>query len=305
METAVKTIKARAIEAVRRLCLPAMLFIGISVCQAAIIINCVGDSITAGDGYPSRLQGLLGTNYLVQNYGLSGTTLLKQGSKPYWDTSYFALSHGQSSATAPDIVIIMLGSNDSTPWNWVYGTNYVSDYLDLIATYVTNPHLPNPRILICTPPPAWSSDFSINPGILATNISPLVRQLGTNQNLQVIDMQSLLAGQSEWFPDGVHPNTQGSAVMAAIAHTALQGDPMNGSIPALGIGVANNKFILNWPAGGAGWVLQFAAVLGNAKVWRVALDAVVNDGTSVLLTNSVSAQRLIFRLWNPSVPTSY
>jgi len=305
METVAKTIRESAIAAVHRLGLTALLPFGITVCKAAIILNCVGDSITAGDGYPTRLQGLLGTNYLVQNYGLSGTTLLKQGDKPYWDTSYYALSHGQSSATAPNIVIIMLGSNDSKPWNWVYGTNYISDYLDLIATYVTNQYLPNPRILICTPPPAWSNASSINPGILATNISPLVRQLGTNRSIQVIDMQNLLAGHGEWFPDGVHPNTQGNAVMAAIAYTALQGDTMNGSIPALGIGFTNKKVILNWPAGGAGWVMQFASILDNAKAWRVAPDLVVNGGTSVLLTNSVTAQRLIFRLWNPSVPISY
>lgn len=302
METTTNGITQNCIRTFRRLCLSAWLLFGINICKAAVVLHCVGDSITAGEGYPTNLQRLLGTNYLVQNYGVGGATLLKQGDKPYWDTSYYTLSHGQSTATAPDIVVIMLGSNDSKPWNWVYGTNYISDYVDLIATYVTNQHRPNPRILICTPPPAWSEGPSINPGILATNISVRIRQLGIDQAIQVIDMQTLLAGHSEWFSDGVHPNTQGKAVMAAIVYTALRGDPLNGAIPALGIDRTNRKVVLKWPAGGAGWVLQFAPALGNAKAWRVTLDVAVNDGASVRLTNSVSAQRLLFRLWNPSVP---
>jgi lysophospholipase L1-like esterase len=272
---------------------------------AAINISCVGDSITYGvgvskpneDSYPARLQKVLGTNYLVMNSGLSGATLLKQGDTPYWGTLTWFISRD----FPPSIVIIMLGSNDSKPQNWVYGTNFVSDYQDLIASYVTNKYFPNPRILICTPPPAFYNGININPGIVATNISPLIRQLGTNLNLQVIDMQNLLAGHSEWFPDGVHPNSKGTAVMAAIVYTALLGDTMNGSIPALGIGApTNNNVVLNWPAGGAGWVLQSTPALGNTNVWSVTANAAVNKGTSVRSTNSLSGQSAFFRLWQPS-----
>ena len=238
-----KTIKVNTANLLRSLCVPVIMFFGINFCNATILINCVGDSITYGagvsnpslDGYPARLQGLLGTNYVVRNWGVSGTTLLKQGDSPYWNTSYYQLSHIVYGTQAPDIVLIMLGTNDSKPQNWVYGTNFVSNYLDLIATYVTNKYHPNPRILICTPPPGWSTIYSINPGIIATNIAPLIRQIGTNQNIQVIDMRNLFAGHGEWFPDGIHPNIQGNAVMAAIVYTALQGDTMNGSIPALGM----------------------------------------------------------------------
>jgi lysophospholipase L1-like esterase len=279
---------------------------------AAINISCVGDSITAGvgvnnptlDSYPARLQKLLGTNYLVSNWGLSGATLLEQGDTPYWHSVPWLSSHGRSSATAPHIVIIMLGSNDSKPQNWVYGTNFVSNYQDLIASYATNMFLPNPRILICTPPPAFNNGININPGIVATNISPLIRQLGTNLGLQVIDMQNLLAGHSEWFPDGIHPNVKGTAVMAAIVYTALLGDTMNGSIPALGIGTpANNTVVLNWPAGGAGWVLQSLPAPGNTNVWSVATNAVVNNGTSVRSTNSLSGPCALYRLWQPVPPS--
>ena len=276
---------------------------------AAINVGCVGDSITAGvgvlnpsvDSYPARLQKLLGANYNVINDGLSGATLLKQGDTPYWGTPTWRQSYGRSLATAPNIVIIMLGSNDSKSWNWVYGTNFYSNYYDLIQTYVTNRVLPNPRILICTPPPATNNSVSINPGVLATNISPIIRQLGTDLGLQVIDMQSLLAGHYELLADGVHPNIQGTAVMAAIVYTALMGDTMGGLTPAVEIGTpANNHIILDWPAGGAGWVLQSIPALGNTNVWSVTTNAAVNNGTSMLLTNSLYGQSKYFRLWQPT-----
>jgi lysophospholipase L1-like esterase len=285
----------------------AFCFFGINFCNAAINIGCVGDSITAGvgvnnatvDSYPARLQKLLGTNYTVQNYGVSGTTLLTNGDMPYRNTTAYSNSHGRP--IPPNIVTIMLGSNDSKPQNWVYGTNFYSNYEVLIASYTNL--TPSPRVLICTPPPVFNNGYAgINPGIVATNISPLIRELGTNLDIQVIDMQSLLAGHSEWFPDNVHPNSQGTAVMAAIFYTALLGDTMNGSIPSLGINtLANNNAALNWPAGGAGWVLQSTSALGGTNTWIITTNSAVNNGTSALLTNSIAGQSAMFRLWNPSI----
>ena len=288
------------------LCL-AFLFPGIPCGKAAISIACVGDSITYGVGvtspttqsYPAKLQQLLGTNYAVGNYGVSGTTLLKEGDMPYWNTAAFAVSHGRP--TPPNIVIIMLGSNDSKPQNWVYGTNFYAEYAQFVATY-TNLS-PSPRVLICTPPPVFNNgNYNINPGVVATNISPLIRELGTNLDLQVIDMQQLLAGHSEWFPDFVHPDSQGTAVMAAIVYTALLGDTMNGLVPDLTIALqANNNVMLSWPAGGAGWVLESIPVPKGTNLWTIASQISVNNGNSVLNTNSISGPTALFRLWNPSM----
>src|SRR5262245_57930852 len=103
----------------------------LSVSAAPIKIACVGDSITEGAGlsnpstqsYPARLQKLLGTNYNVRNFGVSGRTLLKKGDFPYWKEAAYTNSHTLN----PDIVIIQLGTNDSKPQNWRYGTNFVAD----------------------------------------------------------------------------------------------------------------------------------------------------------------------------------
>src|SRR6516164_7032395 len=98
-------------------------FTGLAAAQ--VKVACIGDSITYGSGlsdrqnecYPAVLGLLLGDDYEVRNYGVSGATMLKSGDHPYWDTSAFS----ESSNWQPDIVIIMLGTNDSKPWKWQYG----------------------------------------------------------------------------------------------------------------------------------------------------------------------------------------
>ena len=93
-----------------------------AVAADPVRIACVGDSITEGSGlgnpavesYPARLQRLLGTHYLVRNFGVSGRTLLKKGDYPYWKESAYRLSRD----FAPDIVLIKLGSNDAKSFNW-------------------------------------------------------------------------------------------------------------------------------------------------------------------------------------------
>jgi lysophospholipase L1-like esterase len=285
-----------------------LLFQPPSVCPAVIMsINCVGDSITAGVGvansmlssYPAKLHFLLGTNYLVGNYGVSGTTVLKQGDMPYWNTTLYITSHGKPNP--PNVVIIMLGSNDSKPQNWIYGTNFVSDYTNLVATYTTLST--NPRVLVCTPPPVFGNNGpGINPGIVATNISPLIRSIGTNLNLQVVDFQVLLAGHPEWVPDNVHPNELGTSVMAAIVYTALFGDTMNGSAPAVNFAAtpSSSAAILAWPGAAAGWALESIPALGGANTWTICGATAFFNGTSLLLTNPVAPPKTFFRLWNPS-----
>lgn len=89
--------------------------------EDVIRIACVGDSITYGAGieeraknsYPAQLQNLLGDRYQVENFGVSGRTLLKQGDKPYWDEP----AYQNALKLKPDMVIIKLGTNDVKPLN--------------------------------------------------------------------------------------------------------------------------------------------------------------------------------------------
>lgn len=111
-----------------------------SAAKPPIVVACVGDSLTAEGShgrppphmaYPDQLQGLLGPGYKVENFGHGGGTVLKKGDFTYWKKKEYP----RALASRPNIVVIMLGTNDSKPQNWVYGDEYVSDYRDLIESF--------------------------------------------------------------------------------------------------------------------------------------------------------------------------
>src|SRR5258708_5266746 len=65
--------------------------VGQPTSRPATKLACVGDSITYGagikdrahDSYPAQLAHMLGDEYKVRNFGVSGATLLKKGDRPY------------------------------------------------------------------------------------------------------------------------------------------------------------------------------------------------------------------------------
>ncbi len=271
---------------------------------AQLRIACIGDSITFGSGlsnpsvesYPAKLQRLLGTNYSVRNFGISGRTLLEKGDYPYWKEPAFTQSH----EWAPDVVIIQLGTNDSKPQNWRSGTNFVSDYEEMVRSYaiLTNA----PRIMACTPCPVYRSGaYSINPGIVATNIAPAVRDLADRLNLDLVDLHTRLDGHPEWFPDTVHPNSKGMSAMAAVICSALAGEPEDPTPPALELErLAARRFVLAWPANWRSVIVQSSATLpGSESSWTVVEAPIALSGDTVRQTNNVSGVARFYRLWKP------
>jgi acyl-CoA thioesterase I len=89
------------------------------------------------NSYPAQLQQLLGSKYQVLNYGLSGRTLLKSGDFPYWNSDFFKITR----EVDPDIVLIMLGTNDTKPKNW-NSENYERDLVEFVNIYKNLPSHP-------------------------------------------------------------------------------------------------------------------------------------------------------------------
>ena len=198
-----------------------------------IRVACVGDSITQGVGttkgnaYPAQLGRMLGEKWVVENFGVSGATLINHGNRAYQKTGAFK----KALASRPDIVIIKLGSNDSKPNNWKFKEEFVADYKSLIAQFVQLPS--QPRIFICHP--AFVPDkgnFGINEAVVLEQIA-LLDQLAADEKLDVIDIHGALKEHPEMLPDRVHPNTEGATVMAKTVFQALTGKEFTGAAPVV------------------------------------------------------------------------
>jgi acyl-CoA thioesterase I len=186
-------------------------------------VACVGDSITQGAGttkgfsYPSQLQKLLGEEWQVGNYGVGGRTLLKKGDFPYWEEK----AYQKALRSKPDVVIIMLGTNDTKPQNWRFEADFVADYTELVKSFLDLAS--KPRVYICRPCPAPNTEgLGINEKGVLEQIKR-IDKLAKDMNLGVIDMHAALKDKLQMLPDGVHPNNEGAAEMAKAAAKALTG----------------------------------------------------------------------------------
>ncbi len=196
-----------------------------------IKVACVGDSITYGHGiqnwpknnYPALLQQLLGDGYHVQSFGVSGRAVQDNSDQPYR-----ALPHYEESiAYDADIIVFMMGSNDTKPENWFGEEAFKTALMDLLDDYTQGEK--KPAIYICTTPACFFMEDSegeltshdLRPAY-ADVIAEIVRQTADELEYPVIDIQALTKENPQWFvKDGVHPNNDGAAAIAQAVYEAI------------------------------------------------------------------------------------
>ena len=198
----------------------------------APIIVALGDSITFGSGvvktrttdsWEAKLEKMLGSSYQVLNYGISGATLQDEGDSPYWNMMDKSLQGYPEAALAlnPEIVILMLGTNDSKPYNW--NKERYEAQLDKRVKEIKANSAVKRLILMCPPftCPANGSDtvaFDIQNDIIRDDIVPIVKKCAADNGAECIDLYALTEGHGEYFVDGVHPNSYGNRVIASQIH---------------------------------------------------------------------------------------
>ena len=124
-------------------------------------------------------------------------------------------------AFKPDVVVIKLGTNDSKPENWQYGAEFKQDLEQMIKTL--RPDLAQPRILLCTPIPAFKPTWKINDKVITDEIIPIQQAVAKQYGLQVIDLHTLMLNDGDLvIPDGIHPNDKGAKKMAEIIAAAIK-----------------------------------------------------------------------------------
>ena len=188
-------------------------------------IVCVGDSITYGYGvdkqynYTAQLQRKLGDDYAIVNYGVSGRTASSKGDDPYVKHSYYQ----SALKSEPDIVIIMLGSNDARKENQTSARLGVfeSEYKNLVMSFV---NLPNkPKVYVVAPIGVIKlTNINISEELLRTQIRPAIRRVAVELDVELIDFETLLASNSGYYlSDGKHPSRVGYDVMSSAFYDVL------------------------------------------------------------------------------------
>lgn len=188
-------------------------------------IACVGDSMTQGigvadaekDSYPSKLGKILGESFDVGNFGLTRCAALHSAKWPYWETEEYQ----QSQEFLPDIVVIMLGTNDIKAENWVEGKpNFVRDYTELINVYKNLSSKPD--VFVVAPPPIYLdiNDEERPPSNLRNEAIGLLKQAAKDTDSYWIDVFSAVDGHPEMLADKIHPNELGTE---CIAETVAKG----------------------------------------------------------------------------------
>ena len=193
---------------------------------APIKVACVGDSITQGVGasggqsWPDQLRRMLGEKWDVKNFGVSGTTLLKNGDSPYQRQGAFK----NAKVCNPDVVVIALGTNDTKPQNWTnFTAHFENDYKDMVLQFADLAS--KPRIFVCRPPYiAKTGNWGINDTNTVEEI-PVIDKVAKDLKLGVIDLHAALKGKDSLIPDNVHPNTDGATAIAAAVFEGLTGNP--------------------------------------------------------------------------------
>ena len=116
-----------------------------------IKVACIGDSITSGftllnprrDSYPSLLQKMLGDSYEVRDFGVLDAAARFDADTPYVRKKAYTKSLDWN----PDIVLIMLGSNDTKRRNWDPEI-FRRDYRKIVSSYMGLPSCP--RVSDCS-----------------------------------------------------------------------------------------------------------------------------------------------------------
>ena len=196
-----------------------------------IRVACVGDSITYGHGiynwpeknYPKLLGKLLGESFHVQNFGVCGRCVQDDSDQPYRETERYQ----QSLAYGADIVVLMMGTNDSKPENWHGVQAFRTALSELLDSYLMDEK--KTVLYLCSPATAFFAEgytesvttFDVQPDIVDT-ICEIVRDTAQKRGCPMIDIHTPTGKNPQWFSaDSVHPDNDGALAIAQEIYSVL------------------------------------------------------------------------------------
>jgi len=224
-----------------------LLLCGWTQAQTKIRVACMGNSITAGEyNYPTALGALLGADYEVKSFGKGGSGVFiedRYAQDGNYNTVYERTPECQAALNfKPNIVIIKLGTNDAGGFfsceNHFWYTDcgkridkpnaaahFKADYMSLINK--VQELSTNPKIYLCYPvhlyPKGMFGQGDYMNTTILTKIHPIIDEIAAEQGFEVIDLHTPTLNMEENFPDGCHPNHQGSYIIAKAVYRGIIG----------------------------------------------------------------------------------
>jgi lysophospholipase L1-like esterase len=166
---------------------------------------------------------MLGSGYRVRNFGVNAHAEQRSADFPYWSSEAFT----QSSAFAPHIVLIMLGTNDSRGDNWTSLSAFAHDYRELAVHYLSLES--RPAVWLLTPPALFRLGRSAKvrygmDELALAEMCGAIADIADDLGCGLIDINAITAGHPEAFRfDGVHPGAAGQTLIAEAVFEALAG----------------------------------------------------------------------------------
>jgi len=191
-----------------------------------IRVACIGDSITWGftllnpsrQSYPAILQEKLGEGYIVRNFGYNNASARFDSDTPYARKKVYS----NSLAWNPDIVLLMLGTNDTKRRNWDPEI-FRRDYRKLVQSYLDLPS--KPRVILIAPirifQPMHIPLLGLYSETMEGGVRPAIREIAAEMGLALIDLFDLFP-DSKYMMDGVHPQAAGAGMLADAIYSAVK-----------------------------------------------------------------------------------
>lgn len=198
-------------------------------------IACVGDSLTEGhmwanQAYPVYLAEDVDKDWEVGNFGRNGISITGYGGS--WNSPDMAYCkqevYTNSIAFDPDVIAIMLGTNDATGWANAEST-FESEYVSLLSSYIEEFPLAS-FIMMVSPPTKDGNQFGIPNSVIKEKVNPIQRQLAREYHFSLLDLREEFEAtpnyESEYlrtdWNDGVHFSVKGAQYVAGRVWEIIQ-----------------------------------------------------------------------------------
>jgi lysophospholipase L1-like esterase len=174
-------------------------------------IACVGDSLTKGhywpnQSYPSYLSQYVSSDYEVGNYGENGISITGYGGSWNDPTMSYIKQHFYTDSLdfKPDIIAMMLGTNDATGWANAQAT-FIDEYRKLLDAYLEA--LPNVKIIMMvSPPTVFPNMYSIPNDTIRDYVNPIQRELAEEYGFDVLDLREEFEATPNYISLYLRPN---------------------------------------------------------------------------------------------------